>query len=290
MPPFIHGCDRDTEDKRDYRLAKAFARVAPLPAAIDYTGIMGLVRNQGGRGACVGFACGALKTSDEMQEDKTLLDFSPLFVYWQRTNAGSGMYPREAMQVLQDKGCCLEKSLPYDSNIGDNGQIPDFTFKEAVNYKIMSYARVYTVDELRQSLVEFGPTFFSVPVYTGFNSGGSTGIVPLPNPATDQLLGGHALICVGYDDNTKLFKFKNSWGKEWGDNGYGYLPYEFVEKFIWDIWQTVDAPSDVFKENKFWWARLWDLIPTAIKTNPPLAAFIAISGILIVLWVLGLIK
>jgi C1A family cysteine protease len=54
------------------------------------------------------------------------------------------------------------------------------------------------------------------------------------------LYGGHAICFVGYDSKKKLIKFKNSWGTNWGDNGYGYLPYNYINDFCWDAWAVKD--------------------------------------------------
>jgi len=62
-----------------------------------------------------------------------------------------------------------------------------------------------------------------------------TGIV-LPPEKSDTILGGHAVVMVGYDDQKKQVKFVNSWGKNWGDKGFGYLPYEYLEKYMSDAW------------------------------------------------------
>lgn len=58
---------------------------------------------------------------------------------------------------------------------------------------------------------------------------GKTGRVPLPGPKEADL-GGHAVLCVGYDDAQQELIMRNSWGPDWGDHGYFYLPYAFVER------------------------------------------------------------
>lgn len=52
-------------------------------------------------------------------------------------------------------------------------------------------------------------------------------MVPMPS-ANEQVMGGHAVCCVGFDDNKKCFIVKNSWGASWGLNGYFYMPYEYM--------------------------------------------------------------
>ena len=73
------------------------------------------------------------------------------------------------------------------------------------------------------------PIVFGISVYESFESEevAKTGIVQLPEK-TEKMLGGHAIVIVGYDQEKHLFIFRNSWGEDWGDKGYGYLPFEYV--------------------------------------------------------------
>jgi len=65
------------------------------------------------------------------------------------------------------------------------------------------------------------------------------GIVHDPrNP--EKMYGGHAICAVGYDDSKQLVKFKNSWGTGWGQNGYGYLSYNYINNYMWDAWTCDD--------------------------------------------------
>ena len=58
--------------------------------------------------------------------------------------------------------------------------------------------------------------------------------------SNEELIGGHAICIMGYDDSLKIFKFKNSWGAKWADQGYGYLPYEYIKKYCRDAWSATD--------------------------------------------------
>ncbi|MCK5491938.1 MAG: hypothetical protein KAJ14_02370, partial [Candidatus Omnitrophica bacterium] len=66
-----------------------------------------------------------------------------------------------------------------------------------------------------------------------------TGLVPMPKK-NEAALGGHAICPVGYDDKKKLVKFKNSWAEKWGQKGYGFLPYAYIEQYMLDAWSSVD--------------------------------------------------
>jgi C1A family cysteine protease len=64
------------------------------------------------------------------------------------------------------------------------------------------------------------------------------GHIALPTP-TDMLAEGHAMLIVGYDDGGSgrgEWLVRNSWGDGWGDRGYGYLPYQYVEQYGGVAW------------------------------------------------------
>jgi len=68
------------------------------------------------------------------------------------------------------------------------------------------------------------------------------GVVPMPS-AKETPIGGHAVVVVGYDDAEKRAKFVNSWGTGWAQGGFGYLPYEYLEKYMTDAWTFKLAKS-----------------------------------------------
>ena len=65
------------------------------------------------------------------------------------------------------------------------------------------------------------------------------GKIPLPGEEA-QTLGGHAICIVGYSRLGKFFKFKNSWGERWGETGYGYLPFDYLDSYCRDAWSATD--------------------------------------------------
>ena len=65
---------------------------------------------------------------------------------------------------------------------------------------------------------------------------------------------GHAIVAVGYDDNKKIKNTKcnketkgallirNSWGVDWGEKGYGWLPYDYVlYRVAQDFWSILEV-------------------------------------------------
>ena len=92
---------------------------------------------------------------------------------------------------------------------------------------------------------------FGFTVYNSIEQAEGTGKIPFPSPK-EKIEGGHAVIVVGCDDKMKIknkfwkvettgaLLIRNSWGKEWGEEGYGWLPYEYVLRGLAeDFWSII---------------------------------------------------
>ena len=248
---------KDPRDDRDY----IFRTLRPecddpklsLPSSYDHTKDMSPVKDQGQLGSCVGFAVAAMKEAQEKKEHEAELakgkrgrkkeyNYSEAWLYWNSKRLDpwpdeEGTSIRFAMQVLHRKGVPTEKAWPY-KDVGDIGKPENWSKLVARWALIGSYWRIQTLTELKVALLDT-PVPIGIPCFYEIFFVGSNGIVPYPaNPR--QIYGGHAVCAIAYDDTKKLIKFKNSWGKSWGDNGYGYLPYKYVEDFLWDAWVAKD--------------------------------------------------
>ena len=235
------GCIKDRFDDRDY-LMRAYLPVIKLPRKIDYTPKLSPVRDQGEEGTCVGFAtaCG-MKEYQELLDYNKLITLSPRFVY-SRCKKIDGMPEEEgttirtAMKVLKVKGICQEKFWPYlplKKTRARRGAVSD-----AKRFRILTYARILNLNELRMALATKGPCVIGVEVFEGMMST-KTGRVPMPKK-NETTLGGHAICPVGYDDKKRLVTFKNSWSVKWGKKGYGSLPYAYIKRYMMDAWSSVD--------------------------------------------------
>ncbi len=235
------GCIRDKFDARDY-LMRAYLPVVKLPKKIDYTQKMSPIRDQGDEGVCVGFAVASgMKEYQEILDYQKLVELSPRFVYSECKKIDGmpeeeGTTIRAAMQVLESKGVCQEKFWPYLPHQKTKAQ--EGAISNAKKFRIITYARILNLNELRLSLATKGPSVIGVEVFEGMMKT-KTGLVPMPKK-NETALGGHAICAVGYDDEKKLVKFKNSWSEKWGDKGFGYLSYTYIERYMMDAWSSVD--------------------------------------------------
>ena len=235
------GCIQDKFDARDY-LMRAYLPLAKISPKVDYSGKASPVRDQGDEGTCVAFATATgMKEYQELIDYEKLVPLSPRFVYSECKRIDGmpdleGTSLRAAMKVLKAKGVCRERFWPYVP--GKKEKRKRGAVLDAKKFRIVTYARILNLNELRLSLFSKGPCVVGVDVFEGMMKT-KTGLVPMPKK-NEYPLGGHAICAVGYDDKKRLVKFKNSWSGQWGRGGYGFLHYGYIERYMIDAWSSVD--------------------------------------------------
>jgi C1A family cysteine protease len=207
---------------------------------------MGPIRNSGAEGSTVGFA---VADALEYQIKKTLgkkVTISPRYIYYKAreslgtTDQDSGATIRDAIMVLRRTGAVAEEVWPYRS--GEFRAKPPEGIATAKHYKITQSQPINKSTEMKEALQRFGPVVGGVVLYESSTSP-TNGVIPMP-AAKERVQGGHAVCFVGFDDAKKQFKFRNQWGPNWGDRGYGYFSYEYVDRFLSDAWAiSMDLPA-----------------------------------------------
>lgn len=233
------------KDSRDYKLKLTFEK--EVPKKIDLRPICPPVFDQGSLGSCSANA----GVSARMMLSNIRVPLSRLYLYYKErelegtTKEDSGATMRAVCKALQKYGTCKEICWPY--RIEKYAKRPCCIANLAAKkYKICSY-KCFDTDEDTDDIMQIKqylfathrPVLIGVQVYDSFESNFTTetGFIPIPDTTKEALLGGHAILVVGFDDNIQSFIIMNSWGKDWGDNGFGYLPYDFVTlKFAFDFW------------------------------------------------------
>ena len=245
----------DLPDQRDFRYASGKS-IKSLAKKIDLRKNMPPIYDQGSLGSCTANAIGAaFQYSLKLQNKK--LEFMPsrLFIYYNErvmintVNEDSGAMIRDGFKSLNKLGVCPESQLPY--LITKFTQKPNAKcYHEAKLHQVISYHKINrNLQQMKACLAEGFPFVFGFTVYESFDSitVAKTGKLNMPNKDEDNL-GGHAVLAVGYDDVSKRFIVRNSWGDEWGKKGYFTMPYDYLldENLSDDFWTI-----RIIEENNF---------------------------------------
>lgn len=226
---FIFPVIKDPIDNRDHLLKSTIVKRAEIPETFSCIKDMMPIRNQEHTSECCAFSAAAMKEYQERKDVGFYGYMSPEYVYSFRQTT-EGMYIRDAMDALLKHGICTEYEWPF--NTKKNSDERDKLAESCSNYKIASYVRCETVNDVKKAIYTTGPVMFSVPVYNK-----STRMWIKTQEAN---LGGHAMLFVGYTPTELIIR--NSWGTSWGDNGYTRMPIEeFVH--VWDAWCAYDEKS-----------------------------------------------
>lgn len=249
---------RSPKDTRDYTIK---SKINLSSQNVDLSSFCTSIKNQKGIGSCTSHACIALlEFLFKKFKQSTLSDlFSEKFVYYVtrvniengKPNDDSGAYIRDTMKCLAKYGSALEKTFPY---IKENQSECDFAetpneavYEEGRKYQITKYVNISDSNPISclndlKNVLNAGYGF--VGGFLCFENlfNGENGFIPEPK---GEIVGGHAIMFVGYDDEKKVFKFKNSWGEEWGNKGFGYLPYSYIlNGLAFDFWTILETENN----------------------------------------------
>ena len=236
MAKHSYGWVPDIPDHRDFLFAAPVVNLAALPTKVDLRPQCPKeVYDQGQLGSCTANAIAAALEFDQMKQALKTFTASRLFIYYNErvmegtVKSDSGAQIRDGIKSVGSLGACPETDWAYDiTKFAEKPPQP--AFKEAPLGKALQYERVPQVlSQMKGCLAAGYPFVFGFTVYESFESDAvaKTGVVPMPAP-TEKVLGGHAVVAVGYDDSSQRFIVRNSWGPGWGMGGYFTIPYAYL--------------------------------------------------------------
>jgi len=205
---------------------------------------------QGKLGSCTANAICAAVHYDQVQQGLVAFAPSRLFVYYNERaiegtiDTDSGATIRDGMKSLNKLGVCTEECWPYNVEVFTE-RPTDACYESASSNRAKEYARVnQDLEEIKAVLNNGNVIPFGFIVCSSFMTPevAKTGQMVMPS-FTDEVLGGHAVLCVGYDDVREVFIIRNSWGEDWGDKGYFYMPYaylldQFLSRDLWTVFSV----------------------------------------------------
>lgn len=239
-----------------------------LPDRVSLRQYASPIRNQGTTGFCWAFAAAGLKAIQESIETGRTHELSPLYIASKgkaidgRPNT-EGSVTSVMYQVLSDNGTVAEKDYPFsDYKGGLNFPYKDLT--KAYHYKTDKIiTKLRTPQEIMQALAMNKPVTIGLIVAKNIYDLLNNRDKYISMPVGSMIIGGHKTVLTGYDKtlthngHTGFFDYMNSWGIGWGDQGYAWLPFDYITyktadmgmSFFIDAETIVDLKNDPVTEN-----------------------------------------
>ena len=247
-----------------------------LPSVVDLSYWCSAIEDQGSLNSCSAFAAIALIEYFANKSQGKYIDVSPMFLYKAARNLMNvtgdvGASLRETMKAIALFGVPPEEFWKYEEDRVED-EPPAFCYSYAQNYQALKYFRLdyagiskeTLLFQIKAVLAAGFPCMFGCTIYSSAydDSNIINGYIPFPDAERDQVVGGHAVVAVGYDDFKEIpqadsksippgaLLIRNSWGREWGCQGYGWLPYKYVLEGLtrdwWSLLKTEWFESDNF--------------------------------------------
>jgi C1A family cysteine protease len=229
QPTLAQGAIIETlDDVKDAPQAPAFR--GSLPPFADLRATLPPPGNQGSSGSCTSWAVTYAAASQAARRAGLgpTIKFSPSFTYNKLSRdptCGAGTAASATLDMLRDVG-----ALPFERYIFDGGwcgRMPTSAeLQEAAKYRIKGWSKIDArkIEDVKAQLARGVPVIFDMRPNGEFHQFKGNGVIDFPGVMSGS---GHSMIAVGYDDTRKAFRIQNSWGRTFGEGGYGLLSYDF---------------------------------------------------------------
>lgn len=244
-----YGLIADLPDARDFMAGVKSPENLPAKVDLRTDTRMPTVWDQGQIGSCTAHGIGAALVFHELVPVMP----SRLFIYYNERTlehtvaSDSGAQIRDGIKTVAKQGVCAESEWPYDTAEFAK-KPPAKCYTDAKKEVALSYQRVaIDTGQVRAQLAAGTLVVIGFTVYSSFESEAvaKSGVMPMPDTSTEQVLGGHCVAVVGYDDSESRLIVRNSWGTGWGQDGYFTMPYAYLTTtgLSSDFWTITAAGS-----------------------------------------------
>ena len=240
-----YGWIPDIPDQRDFLYAAPAPFQSSIPAMVDLSPQCPAPYDQGQLGSCTANAIAGAIEFDQKKSGMPEFIPSRLFIYYNErsiegtVSSDSGAQIRDGIKSVASLGAPPETDWAYDI-ARFASKPPVKAFKDAKQHLVVLYqSLIQELGTLKGCLASGYPFVFGFTAYESFESQAvaSSGILPMPG-SHEAVVGGHAVLCVGYDDKSQTFTIRNSYGPSWGLKGYFKMPYAYLtnHRLASDLW------------------------------------------------------
>ena len=247
---FVLGCLEETEHSvRDF--PKFGARsAAPLDPSqwqeIDLQWYKNPMWNQRMTSSCTGQGTTAGMQVCYMQSGRPFIEFNPYFIYG-LVNGGrdAGAMISDCLKGLMQYGTCLKDDLP--PGVMFQNQFPQKAFYNAKRFRLEQAYKCDSFEEICSAISLGFVCPLGIYVDQNFSRVGSDGVAPVPSGAGG---GGHCILGLGLKKSSRygwLIKIQNSWGANFGMEGFAYIHNGHFQKMNPDafaIQSVIDDPQN----------------------------------------------
>lgn len=214
------------------------AKKTNFPKNVDLRQHFSSIRNQGLMGSCASFSSSSIfeYIINEANGNEKPIELSPRFLYYNvckknddgtPIDNGSSFY--DNIKSLGENGICVEELCEYAGNFSE---APTKEAIENAKGRLVTEAMNVNINhnDFISALSDGYPIAISLKIFDSFGKGRNGFIF---RPTAEELnstdYGYHAMVICGYNDKNKVYIIRNSWGKSFGDKGYCYIPFSYVE-------------------------------------------------------------
>ncbi|MBR6879399.1 MAG: hypothetical protein IKM95_08520 [Bacteroidales bacterium] len=223
------------EEVEEIDLEEEYKPVTFLSPSVDLRESFTPVKDQGKMGACSSFALVGIFEFILKKNHQPDINLSEQFVYYNarkaegasQTDTGSSL--SDVLKTMKEQGVCLEQLFPYNP---DNIALepPVEAYDDAQNRKIVHAKNVKrSLQDIKSALYEGYPVAITLKIFDSFNPRKGFIRIPSEQEIQNEKSGYHTMVVCGYNDEARFFVVRNSWGRKFGEKGYCYIPYGYIE-------------------------------------------------------------
>ena len=226
-------------------LEETYAAHEVTAQSVDLRSNFSRIKNQGQQGSCLAFTLTSVFEYVMKLNNQGDCDLSESFLYYNArhldengsVNEDNGSKFVPSLEALRTYGIALEKVWPYNEEVCNNKPTEE-AYNDAATRKLIKALNVErNVDAIKSALSDGHPVAASFTLFESFST--TDAYVPMPSSDEMEALENssedtewkhsyHAMVIVGYSDKLQRFLVRNSWGEDWGDHGYCYIPYDYI--------------------------------------------------------------